>query len=199
MYKIYTKTNSTCMSKEEFKIKLSSLPLSIQNKISNYTNYKKQQQRIEGNTLLIEVLRNNQIEENLINLLHYNGFGKPLICPEIDFSISYSHNTIVLGLIKKGSIGVDLEQIRSINCSEYKDYFTKNEWFYLSQKSFSNAAFFMLWTRKEAVAKAIGKGAFLDFNTIEILEDTITIKGEKFQLFSEKLEDYCWSVASTAY
>ena len=195
MFEIYKKNSSIPMSNEEISLKLSLLPEQLQNKISNYTSNEKKQQRLDGLVLLTEALKKNNRDENSIFSLYYNDFGKPFISTDIDFSISYSGTAAILGFVKKGIIGVDIEQIRPIDCNQFKDYFTRNEWDFLAQNRYNNVHFFILWTRKEAVAKAIGKGIFLDFNTIEVLKDDVYIEDKSFFLQTEFLEDYCYSVA----
>ena len=190
--------NSTLMSNDEINIKLSLLPQFLQNKISSYANSEKKQQRIEGLMLLTTALKNNQIEENSIQSIYYNDYGKPFISDVFDFSISYSNTTTVLGFIKKGRIGVDIEHIKPIDCSVYKEYFTTKEWSFLTKNLFSPTTFFQLWTRKEALVKAIGKGAFLDFNAIEVLENSIILEDKKMYVTTEFFEGYCLSVASSA-
>ena len=185
------------MTNDQINIKLLLLSDHLQNKISNYSTNEKKQQRIEGMALLKTALKNNKMDESFINSIYYNAYGKPFISTEIDFSISYSHTTIVLGFIKNGVIGVDVEQIKTVEGTVYKDYFTNKEWEFMNQKGFSEVTFFKLWTRKEAVVKAIGKGAFLDFNLIEVIEDSITIEGKLLHLTTAYLEGYCLSVAST--
>lgn len=185
------------MANDQINIKLLLLSDHLQNKISNYSSNEKKQQRIDGLALLAKALKNNKIDENAINLIYYNAYGKPFISTEIDFSISYSHTTTVLGFVKKGLIGVDVEQIRTVNCTLYKDYFTNKEWEFMVQNSFNDTVFFKLWTRKEAVVKAIGKGILFDFNLIEVIDDSITIDDKKLYLTTEFSENYCLSCAST--
>ncbi len=184
------------MSNEEISLKLSLLPEQLQNKISKYSSKEKKQQRLDGLALLSEALKNNRDEKD-ISLLYYTDFGKPCIASNIDFSISYSHTTTILGFMNNGIIGVDVEQIRPIDSKQFKDYFTKNEWNILIQKGYNNIDFLRLWTRKEAVAKAIGKGAFFDFKLIEVLDDNARIEGKILNLTTEVEDGFCWSVATS--
>lgn len=196
MFEIYKKISNIPMSNDEINVKLSILSEYLQNKISNYTSNEKKQQRLEGLALLTDALHKNNRDKNDISLLYYNDYGKPFISTDIDFSISYSSTAAILGFVKKGIIGVDIEQIRPIDCNQFKDYFTRNEWDFLTQNRYNNVHFFRLWTRKEAVAKAIGKGAFLDFNLIDVLQNTILIEGQNLKLTTELEEGYCYSIAT---
>lgn len=195
MFEIYKKNRSIPMSNDEINFKLSLLPEQLYNKISKYSSNEKKQQRLDGLTLLSETLKKNNRDEKDIFLIYYNDFGKPFITSDIDFSISYAGNITVLGFLKNGSIGVDVEQIRPIDCKQFKDYFTKNEWDILTQNRYANNSFFKLWTRKEAVAKALGTGVFIGFNTFEVIDDIVCIDNNMIQLFSEAEDGFCWSVA----
>lgn len=184
------------MTNDEISVKLSLLPEHLQNKISICTSNKKKQQRLVGLALLTDALHKNNRDKNDISILYYNDFGKPFISSDIDFSISYSSTAAILGFVKKGIIGVDIEQIRPIDCNQFRDYFTRNEWDFLTQNRYNNVHFFRLWTRKEAAAKAIGKGAFQDFNLIDVLQNTILIEGQNLKLTTELEEGYCYSIAT---
>lgn len=192
---IYKKNDGVLMSNEDINKKLALLPVFQQNKIENYASLQKKQQRIEGLELLATALKNNNIDESLIHSIYYNAFGKPFISSEIDFSISYSLTTTVLGFLKNGIIGVDVEQIKTIDFNVYKEYFTTNEWEFINKSLFSTSTFFKFWTRKEAVAKALGKGAFLEFNSIEVIEDILLIEDKRLYLTTTFEEQFCWSVA----
>ena len=197
MVEIYKKNISIPISNEEIRLKLLLLPIQLQNKISKYSSNEKKQQRLDGLALLSDALKKNNRDEKDIFLFSYNNFGKPFISTDIDFSISYSGTAVILGFVKKGIIGVDIEQIRPVDSNQFKDYFTSNEWDFLTQNMHNNVHFFRLWTRKEAAAKAIGKGAFLDFNLFDVLENTIMIEGVNLKLTTELEEGYCYSIATS--
>ena len=198
MLEIYKKINAATMSIAEINTKLSLLPANLQTIISNYKINEKKQQRITGIELITTALLKNKMDANLISTIQYNPYGKPFINAEIDFSVSYSDNNTILGFIKNGSVGVDIEQIKRVDYKLYKDYFTKNEWDFMNQNSFEETIFFKLWTRKEATIKAIGKGAFFDLKNVEVINDHITIENKNLKLSTEFCEnEYCFSIAST--
>ncbi|WP_293871209.1 4'-phosphopantetheinyl transferase superfamily protein [Flavobacterium sp.] len=187
------------MSTVEINTKLSLLPVNLKTAISSYKLNEKKQQRITGLELLKTALINNKMDADLINTIQYNPFGKPFVNVDIDFSISYSDNNTILGFIKNGSVGIDIEHIKRIDYKLYKDYFTKNEWEFMNENSFTEAIFFKLWTRKEAAVKAIGKGAFFDLKNVEVINEFITIENKNLKLSTEFFENqYCFSSASTS-
>jgi len=200
MVEIFIKINSKLSCIEEINTKLSLLPKQLQLRISKFTLESKKQQRIDGFELLMKALTINGFNTNdYLETIKFNPFGKPFFNDEMDFSVSYSQKNTVLAFIKKGLVGVDIENIKKIDLHLYKDYFSNNEWSYINSIPNDYTIFFKLWTRKEAAAKAIGKGAFLDFNSINVLNDEITIDNKIFYFFTDCIaNEYCFSIASTS-
>jgi len=88
-------------------------------------------------------------------------------------SLSSSDNQVVVAVAKGRRVGVDIERIRpdadDINIA--KRFFSKNEHAELEAMPASRrcAAFFRIWVRKEAFAKAIGLGLARDFRSFDVL------------------------------
>ncbi len=196
---IYKKANHYVMHKDEIDAKLSLLPIPIQNKIKRYNSLEKQQSRIEGIELLKQVLIKNQFDANKHDLeyLKYNKYGKPFIDVQIDFSISYSNEWVFLGFIKNGLIGIDVEKETKIDFAIYKDFLTTKEWDFISKSVLPQSLFLKFWTRKEAVTKALGYGAFLEFRDFEVIEDLIIIEGITLHIETQFIEEKYWFSVAT--
>ena len=188
MLKFY-KLNYLELNKIAIHYKISKLPNFCQDKIFKYSSLLKQQQRLEGLQLLQKVLFDNNFN---LQHIYYNKYGKPMVDQSIDFSLSYANNNVVLGFIKNGAIGVDIEQIKTINILDFIDYFSEYEFHYLSGCNNSQTIFYKLWTRKEAVAKAVGKGAMLDFKSFEVLNDDIEVNNLQITISSELIQGNYW-------
>ena len=90
--------------------------------------------------------------------------GKPYVNhpSDINFNISHSGDTILLGFVQKYSIGVDVEYTkREIDVKRIAQLFFAEEevasLFALDQ-AYHKQAFYNCWTRKEAFIKAVGSG-----------------------------------------
>ena len=108
-----------------------------------------------------------------------NHYQKPHIAhpkTNIQFNISASSNRFVASFSLQHTIGVDIEVIRQIEDVKQlaSDYFTVQEsnWLESQPESMKTTAFFQLWSKKEALVKAIGKGLSIQLNTIDVLLDT---------------------------
>jgi 4'-phosphopantetheinyl transferase len=109
----------------------------------------------------------------------YGSNGKPFIdhCYNkinLHFNLSHSENYALFAFARDGEIGIDIEYVHFFSEMEEvaKQYFSINELFALQPLSNGekNAAFFAFWTRKEALAKAVGMGLSHDLNQIDVTQ-----------------------------
>jgi 4'-phosphopantetheinyl transferase len=104
----------------------------------------------------------------------YNPHGKPFLVgvPGVRFSTSHSHDLVLLAFVRGRDIGVDVEHLREdLGLDEIASrHFATRE--VATLRSLPNSsrkeAFFACWTRKEAFAKAKGRGLTLPFNRFEV-------------------------------
>ena len=94
----------------------------------------------------------------------YNPYGKPHLVgdPQIRFSTSHSHGLVLLAFARGREVGVDIERVRSgLGLEEIAACcFSPGEIATLHslQNGPRERAFFACWTRREALAKAEGRG-----------------------------------------
>ena len=106
----------------------------------------------------------------------YGTCGKPYLQNaypySLHFNISHSQELALLGVCWDREIGVDLEYIPSIlDWEEIADRFFSShecENLFLLPKHQQIKAFFDAWTRKEAYAKATGKGLSIPLDSYEV-------------------------------
>ena len=137
--------------------------------------------------------------------------GKPYI-PETDLPFSLSRTRNMFAFVVGQSmhfLGIDIEQIKPdidfINIS--RNYFSvKEQQLILSFKNVADQkrAFFEIWTRKEALLKAIGIGINEEISKFEVLEGENILEIEEvqvhehFMITSVMKKDALISVASSA-
>jgi 4'-phosphopantetheinyl transferase len=106
----------------------------------------------------------------------YGRFGKPAVLANsgrhmLQFNLSHSGALALYALGLEREVGVDVEHVdeRFAFIPTAQLFFTKTETSSLAvlPPERQHAAFFRIWTRKEALAKACGLGAHLDFRTLE--------------------------------
>jgi 4'-phosphopantetheinyl transferase len=143
-------------------------------------------------------------------------YGKPFISEQqnqtgLQFSISVTRQKIILAFTKGGHVGVDIEVVRPIEDidSIAQRFFSPSEAALLRSQPHSEKVrhFYMLWTLKEALLKALGigltKGAHLfgarwkADGRIEIVDNRLD-GFEPQRWFMKTLncdEDYCMAIA----
>lgn len=93
-----------------------------------------------------------------------NEFGKPSVAqaPSMHFSLSHSGDQALLAISDTLVVGADLEQVRTLEHLDLaRRYFHRAEIAAIEDqptKSDQLEAFFRVWTLKEAIVKALGKG-----------------------------------------
>ena len=142
----------------------------------------------------------------------YNNNGKPgLEGDPLFFNISHTREAFAFVISKDLRIGIDIEKsnrVIDINVI-IKRFFSAQEIKYILESPCDSAGrFLLLWTRKEALLKAIGTGIISHLSQIEVLNPVNYINGNLFEefadpsfprqfyIYSRKYFDYYISIAA---
>ncbi|MGQ4005596.1 4'-phosphopantetheinyl transferase superfamily protein [Francisellaceae bacterium CB300] len=165
--------------------------------VSDIQQYKLEQdrnKRLLARNFLYFYLQNKYSVTNFE--LDYNDYKKPFLenYQNIDFSISYSNDFILIGVSGSHKIGVDIEYIdKSINHDELKDIIMHpSEITYYNQlktKDERAEFFFEVFNTKESIIKSMGMGLYFDVKNINILEN-INDYLMKSSFFENILDNY---------
>ena len=131
--------------------------------------------------------------------LRYGEFGKPYVSGRQEFSLSHGGDWVVLAE-NSTPVGLDIEQILPWHRETARLVFTPQEQTWLSQQT-SDAAFYRLWTGKEAVMKALGLGFHLPPEHFEIFPDSAGpnhVCGRNWYLHWKEIEGHLMCMASEA-
>lgn len=103
-------------------------------------------------------------------------YGKPelLASPTpLQFNLSHSEDLALLAFARQGRLGVDVEQVRHLPDAVplARRNFAADEVHWLTSAPAEQQAevFFRIWTRKEAVLKAVGAGLSLDLQAFSVM------------------------------
>lgn len=145
--------------------------------------------------LLLSMTLGMDYEERLT----INQHGKPMLKDQsCFFNISHSSDYVLL-VISDCELGADIEKIAPYNSKVAERCFTANEKEWLNQHP-GDKSFYELWTGKEAVMKATGKGFSMDtqsFSLLPIEDGKHEIHDKHWYLQWFDLEDYQVCIASS--
>jgi len=158
--------------------------------------------------LVISKKLNTRPQEVLFNIDSHKKPG--LIGNPLSFNITHTKDSFAFAVSDHSYIGIDLEKVRRDFdfISIIETFFSKNEIRYiLESKHEAIIRFFLLWTRKEALVKALGPGIIADLTQMEVFQQNnlidknlfdnlcnYSISNENF-IYSTEISDYYLSIA----
>jgi len=149
-------------------------------------------------TSLLKYGLNKYGTRNLDNL-KVTSYGKPYLynSENIHFNISHSGSLVLCAISDKYSVGVDIEIIKPKILDYYRSYFTVDEWRDIMINEDSVRRFYQLWTRKEAIIKADGRGLQIDLSLVKCLGKSENIDGQNWYFDNLVVDDnYACAIAS---
>ena len=165
------------------------LPEDIQERIRRYRKEENKYQLMIGRLLLKDGMLQLGYRDFRLTDLYYNEYNCPLWSNDILFNIAHSGNVVACAFSDELKIGLDIEKIRELNLNNF-DYIL-NE---LDHQNIEKAinryeAFFKIWTIKEAVTKALGKGLSIDVQQIYIYAEYAVLEETKWYYQSFSFEE----------
>lgn len=165
------------------------MPEDIQERIRRYHQEENKYQLMVGRLLLKKGMRELGFNHFRLADLYYNEYNCPLWENNQHFNIAHSGKVVACAFSQKSKIGLDVEKIRPINLKDF-DYILND----LDKRNIRSAAdpfhaFFKIWTIKEAVTKAIGKGLAIDVQQIFIDDQYASFEKEKWYYQTLNFED----------
>jgi 4'-phosphopantetheinyl transferase len=187
MTKVYFAINDQEWSQETLHQMLLPLPADMQNKIVAYKSWKERQARIIGKHMLIKLLKDFDLDLTLADML-YSPANKPYFNTNFHFSTAHSADMIICAA-DIAPIGIDIEFIASIELQDYRQYLTDKEWLYIQNTKDKINAFYEIWTKKEALLKALGIGLDLELNTLDVSTNKAIHNNQSFNFYPLNLTD----------
>ncbi len=113
-----------------------------------------------------------------LSSIAFTEHGKPFIEQGPNFSISHSNDMVVGVFDNTQKVGVDVEFIRPIDWKPYKEFLSIEDANQIESSEDHMESFFRIWTKKESIVKADGRGMSLSFkDIIQNAEYDYTING----------------------
>ncbi len=158
------------------------MPLAIREKINRYRRWQDAQACLFGKALLYLCLSRFYPSWSLSNM-DYTAYNRPYIKQGgLDFNISHSGEHIVCAISSTCRVGIDIEEINELELDAYSSQFNDSEWKIVHTDTDQKRTFFRIWTQKEALIKANGKGLLIPLKTIYINCNVALIESEPWYL-----------------
>jgi 4'-phosphopantetheinyl transferase len=124
--------------------------------------------------LLYQFVLEKGFPSNIIHKISYDRFQKPFLLEfPYHFSFSHSGEIAVLAVSSKTKVGIDIEQIPNSKLTVVPDIFSEKEKELLQNQPDITQYFYHIWTAKESIIKALGKGFDTNFKEMNIAADSI--------------------------
>jgi 4'-phosphopantetheinyl transferase len=161
---------------------LSQMPQKTQMKVSRFFRWQDRQASLFGRLLLQEGLKRLGFRNGVLEQIRENQYGRPYFEGNTDFNISHSGQIVVCSLIEGGRTGIDVEAVREIDFASLGRYMTAEEWRNINRSKDRLREFFRIWTRKESLIKADGRGLSIPLEDIGTISDAVEYGGMRWHL-----------------
>jgi len=165
-------------SESTFNILLKELPQELQKKTMKYYRWQDRYASLFGKHLLKELLLTYGFNDDCLSSLKKTAFGRLYIDDHIDFNISHSGTNVVCAMSDSLTVGIDVEEVKAIDINDFKPFLRGEEWDALIKSSSLGYDFYSLWTRKESLIKADGRGLSIDLTDVKVYDEKGIIVNE---------------------
>ena len=174
--------NTKNVGQEDVKTLLKFLPHEMINEIIRFRNHEDRRLKLFGRLLIRKYYEDQHLKFDWLEW-QVSPEGKPYYKNgSKKFSISHSGDYVTVAFSDQ-EIGTDIEKLTNFDIMTVLSYLHPKEAECIENTSYSEDAFFKIWTRKEAYLKAIGRGIIDGLSNENCLLDELTYK-EKWYLHS---------------
>lgn len=158
------------------------VPAKFSAEVRRYKFWKDQCRSLLGRVLLKTGLNNLSDGQLTLDDVLYSVHGRPYVNRDIDFNISHSGDYVLCAITRNARLGIDVEQIRPVNMEFFRQILTQSQLALILEAEDPKAAFFRIWTMKESLMKADGRGFNLPMEHIEFKDGGANINGQHWFL-----------------
>jgi len=119
---------------------------------------------------ILKLLITNYPEKELnINQLTFDNYGKPSL-PGMSVSISHSGEYAAVSISENDKIGIDIQKHEYLELNDYKSFLSEDEMMRIEELNIKEKRllFYSIWSNKEAIMKADGRGMSIDPKNINL-------------------------------
>jgi 4'-phosphopantetheinyl transferase len=147
-----------------------------------YKLWQDQHRFLFGRLLLKYALAEAGYPVSLLSEITYNPFGRPGINKPFDFNISHSGNYAGCAFSLESRIGLDIQELIDFSPADFHAVMSKKQEEKIALSQHKNLEFTRLWSLKESVIKAIGKGVSTQLDLLEMDGDTVRVENRDWYI-----------------
>lgn len=171
MISVYFSDSNAVQQKASLERLLTSLPEEAGRRALRYRFSRDAYNFVLGRLMLQQGLVDLGLSGELISKITFNENDKPGL-EGIFFSISHSSHWVAMAISKTLPLGIDVELVReNVRLEDLRSWFSDDEWQSITEAPDPRRRLFTLWTRKEAVLKAVG-GGLSKLADIHLIDET---------------------------
>jgi len=185
------------IDESKYSLYLSMLSSDMKKEVLKYRLKDDRKRTLLGKIILLNYL-NRYTNFNLLNI-ERTSYNRPYIKnSSIDFNISHSKDYVICAFTQNNSIGVDIEALNlEIDIDEFRAVFSSNEFDFIKNANNKIETFYRLWTIKEALLKADGRGFIAEPKDIiiDMKKNRAIFEKRAYNLLSFNIDGYIYSLA----
>ncbi len=161
------------------------MPADIQLRLDRYRKALNKNQLVIGRLLLQQILRSAMGYDHFsLQAIQYDKNDKPYWKTDHAFSIAHSKNVIGCAVAQNAKIGLDIEFIQKVQLNNFTHILNQQDEDHIANASDPYPIFFKLWTIKEAISKADGRGLSMDVKQVVTQENEAHDSLHSWQYFA---------------
>ncbi|MHB8209248.1 4'-phosphopantetheinyl transferase family protein [Mucilaginibacter sp.] len=163
---IYSSFFDQPLKKEKYDYYYLQLPDREKKKLDSFRRWQDVTASVIGKALLLQSLKHIGANLRLADI-KYTEFNKPFFESNLDFNIAHSNNYVVCAMATNCRIGIDIEKVKTGPITDYKAILSNSELDTIINSIAFHETFYSVWTKKEAIVKADGRGFNLQLNEVD--------------------------------
>lgn len=174
-----------------------SLPPALRAEAQRFDRWQDRARSVFGKILLRKGLEAMGMDGAIIESLTRSGYRRPSISGAPDFNISHSGNCVICAISREARIGVDVEKVRPIDQGAVANTMSRDQRRIICESGDPLKMFFRLWTIKESVIKADGRGVYHALEKLEVTGGAVGLDAGTWYI--KELDwgnEYCACLAS---
>jgi 4'-phosphopantetheinyl transferase len=167
---------------------LRNIPLVMRTSLLKYRVEEDRIRGLSGKLLLKKLLIEMGYSESVLCEVRLDQYNRPYLNKEVDFNIAHSGNYVICGISRDTKVGLDIEQIKTIDIKSFDTVFSNEERVSLKNSNNPINEFYSIWSQKEAVSKADGRGLGIPFLNIKIKGLNVNVEDDEWLLREMKID-----------